>query len=47
MIECCNVAKCDLETKTCSLGFHSNPIKVTGGVEHMVREQKSTYLLIY
>ena len=47
MIECCNVAKCDSQTKTCSVGYHPDPIKFTGGEEHMVRERKSRYLQIY
>ena len=47
MIECCNVAKCDSQTKTCSVGYHPDPKKITGGEEHMVRERKSRYLQIY
>ena len=42
MIECCNVAKCDEDTKTCSVGLHLNPVDVNNGEEHMVREQKGS-----
>ena len=40
MIECCNVSKCDEDTKTCYVGLHLNPLDVNGGEQHMVREQK-------
>ena len=44
MIECCNVARCDSGTKTCSVGFHAGPVTFVGGVEHMVRKRTSMYL---
>ena len=38
-VECCNVAKCNINDDTCSVGLHNHPIEYAGGESYMVREQ--------
>ena len=39
MVECCNVARCNITDNTCSIGLHRHPVEVVGGEAFMVRKQ--------
>ena len=39
-VECCNVAKCNINDNTCSVGLHIRPVELAGGETFMVKEHK-------
>ena len=49
-IECCNVAHCDLEAKSCIAGYYANTKDTGSGDTHLVKQtgvwKKSSKLFI-
>ena len=39
MVDCCNVARCNIDDNTCSVGLHNHPIEYARGEPYMVKEQ--------
>ena len=39
MVECCNVARCDSDSKTCNVGYSESTADTESGDVHLVREQ--------
>ena len=39
MVDCCNVARCNIDDNTCSVGLHNHPIEYARGEAYMAKEQ--------